>query len=56
MQPIVRPAARYAGPEQDGKLLIKRLKKSFGTKEELKRPVSFPPAFFFFTPSFQKDN
>ena len=39
MQPIARPAARYAGPEQDMKLLNK-------TDLELYRPVKNPPAFF----------
>jgi len=40
MQPIARPAARYAGPEQDMKLLNK-------TDLELYRPVKNPPAFSF---------
>jgi hypothetical protein len=29
MQPIVRPVARYEGPGQDVKLLIKKLKDNF---------------------------
>lgn len=40
MQPIVRPAARCAGPEQDIKLLSKDV-------YEFKRPVDNSPAFSF---------
>jgi hypothetical protein len=41
MQPIVRPAAQYAGPEQDMKLLNK-------TDLELQRPVKKTTGLFFF--------
>jgi hypothetical protein len=40
MQPIVRPAARYAGPEQDTKLLHRNV-------QEFERPVDDSPAFSF---------
>jgi hypothetical protein len=42
MQPIVRPAARYAGPEQDMKLLNRDVWK-------FERPVDHSPAFSFFS-------
>jgi hypothetical protein len=37
MQPIVRPAARCAGPEHDIKLLIKRQKRDLSIHVRLKR-------------------
>jgi len=40
MQPIVRPAAQYAGPEQDIKLLNRNVC-------EFERPVDYSPAFSF---------
>jgi len=47
MQPIVRPADRYAGPEYDMKLLNKNV-------QEFERPVDDSPAFSFF--SFLSDD
>jgi hypothetical protein len=40
MQPIVRPAARYAGPEQDMKLLNR-------DHWKFERPADYSPAFSF---------
>jgi len=44
MQPTVRPAVPYVGPEHDVKLLSGTARKSY-RKKKLYRPVNLTPAF-----------